>query len=230
MAIYGISDLHLSLASDKPMDVFGDQWQDHHEQIRENWIRLVDDDDTILVPGDISWALTLDEAQTDLDYLMALPGQKIIIKGNHDYWWTSLQKVRQVLDDSVFALQNDSIIIEDNIAIAGSRGWICPNDRNFTAHDEKIYKREVQRLKLSLESAKNKNPREIWVIMHYMPTNDNHQHNDFIQLLQDYNVKKVIYGHLHGPGQAIKIDGRHWDIDFHLISCDYINFTPVKLD
>jgi len=229
LAIYGISDLHLSLGTNKPMDIFGMQWLDHHEKIRANWLDIVTDEDIILIPGDISWALTIEEFMPDLEFINSLPGKKILLRGNHDYWWTSLNKVRSILPNNCYALQNDSIILGNDIVLAGSRGWTCPNDREYTQHDQKIYERELIRLELSLADAAKHSCNELWVMMHYMPTNDKHEHNELISLMTRYQVSKVLYGHLHSYGHDIKIEGTHWDIEFHLISCDYINFIPKKI-
>ncbi len=229
MAIFGISDLHLALGVNKPMDVFGSVWQNHHEQIRTHWLERITDNDIVLIPGDISWAMTLEEFQPDLEYLNSLPGKKIYLRGNHDYWWGSLKKVRTMFGESSYAIQNDSVPLEDGIVLAGTRGWICPNDREFTEHDRKIYDREVHRLKLSLEHASTYDPKEIWVMTHYMPVNDKHEQNDMIDVLKEYNVTTVLYGHLHSYGHDIKIEGTHWDMEFHLISCDYLRFAPKLL-
>ncbi|OEH85738.1 hypothetical protein BHU72_02860 [Desulfuribacillus stibiiarsenatis] len=229
MAIYGISDLHLSLGTDKPMDVFGNHWVDHHMKIQAHWHELINNDDYVLIPGDISWAMNFDELAPDLEYLKDLPGKKILVRGNHDYWWSTVSKVRNYFGEGFFALQNDSILLPDGIAIAGTRGWVCPNDREFTEHDGKVYQREVQRLELSLQYTKRLNPNSIWVMLHYMPTNDKHERNEMIELLESYHVQKVVYGHLHSYGHDIRIEGTHWGIEFLLISCDYIKFIPKLL-
>ncbi len=229
MAIYGISDLHLSTGTDKPMDVFGGPWINYHDKIRTHWLETVTDRDTVLIPGDISWAMTLEEFAPDLDFLNQLPGRKIYLRGNHDYWWTSLSKVRELLSHNAYAMQNDSVALEEGIVLAGTRGWICPNDREFTAHDKKIYEREVHRLALSLAHAAKQNPRELWAMTHYMPVNDKHEKNEIIALLAEYQVKKVFYGHLHSYGHEIKIEGTHWDMEFHLIASDYLQFKPKLL-
>ncbi|OEF98519.1 metallophosphoesterase [Desulfuribacillus alkaliarsenatis] len=229
MAIYGISDLHLSFGSDKPMDIFGTQWKDHHAQIYTAWLSTITEQDTILIPGDTSWAMTIEEFMPDLKYLQGLPGYKIILKGNHDYWWTSIGKVRSLLGERFYAIQNDSISLNNGITIAGTRGWVCPNDRDFSEHDRKIYMREVNRLELSLKHAQQASPTTVWAMLHYMPTNDKHDRNEIIELLEAYKVERVLYGHLHSYGHDIKIEGTYWDIEFQLISCDYLNFKPKLL-
>lgn len=229
MAIFGISDLHLSFGVDKPMDIFGDHWANHDQQMKKHWIDTITDEDIVLVPGDISWAMNFDEFIPDLDFMRTLPGFKILVRGNHDYWWSSISKVRQLIGGQGYAIQNDSLLLPNGIAIAGTRGWNCPGDKEFSEHDKKIYLREVTRLELSLSHAKKQNPSEIWVMMHYMPTNDRHQRNEMIELLESYQVKKVVYGHLHSYGHGIKIDGTHWNIEFHLIASDYLQFRPKLL-
>ena len=229
MAIYGISDLHLAIGADKPMDVFGGPWINYHDKIYTNWLQTVTPQDTVLIPGDISWAMTLDEFKPDLDFLNQLPGRKIYVRGNHDYWWTSLSKVRELLGSNAYALQNDGVELEEGIVLAGTRGWLCPNDREFTEHDKKIYERELHRLTLSLAHAAKQNPRELWVMTHYMPVNDRHEDNEIIALLSEFQVKKVFYGHLHSYGHEIKIEGTHWNMEFHLLSSDYLRFKPKLL-
>lgn len=227
--IWGVSDLHLSFGTNKPMEIFGDRWLNHSQLLAENWQKNIKACDVVLVAGDISWAMTLSEFQPDLDYLNKLPGKKVFIRGNHDYWWSSIKKVRAMLKDNYIVIQNDSVLLFDKIAVAGTRGWLCPSDREFTEHDLKIYKRELNRLELSLQDAIKKDADQIWVMMHYMPVNEKHQQNEFINLCKKYNVEKIIYGHLHSNGHYIRIEGQNWDIEFHLISSDYIDFNPVLL-
>ena len=151
MQIYAIADLHLSLTSEKPMDVFGEAWRGHAEKLERNWRERVQADDLVLIPGDISWAMQLSAALPDLSFIGDLPGKKILLKGNHDYWWSAIGRVRASLPEGMRALQNDSIV-ENGIGICGSRGWLCPGSNNFSAEDQKIYLRELDRLSLSLSS------------------------------------------------------------------------------
>ena len=153
MKIYAISDLHLSTSCDKPMDIFGGNWEGYTEKIIENWTSKITDDDLVLIAGDISWAMRLEETKTDFEWIDKLPVKKINIKGNHEYWWKSISAVREALPESIMAIQNDSIKIGDKI-ICGTRGWTVPEEnKEFLPEDEKIYKREVERLKLTLKSA-----------------------------------------------------------------------------
>ena len=153
MKIWAISDLHLSFGANKPMDVFGGNWENYLDKIKEDWADKVSDDDIVLIAGDISWAMKLEETKADFEFLGALKGKKIIIRGNHDYWWASISNVRSVLPANVFAIQNDAIKFDD-VIICGTRGWTVPENDFETAQDEKIYKRELIRLELTLKSAK----------------------------------------------------------------------------
>jgi len=227
--IYAIGDLHLSFANPKPMDVFGTNWAHHPEKIRANWEQVVTADDLVLVPGDISWAMTLDEAKLDLDYVAQLPGRKLMIRGNHDYWWSTVSKVRKALHPSIEVLQNDSIKIGE-LAIAAARGWDCPGSFRYTEHDQQIYEREIGRLKLSLDHAMKQGAEKLWVMLHYPPTNEKHQGSGFLDVLHQYPVEKVVYGHLHGEeGHRTAFEGVHDGIEYHLVSCDYLQFAPLKL-
>jgi predicted phosphohydrolase len=229
MNIWAIGDLHLSFANPKPMDIFGDQWADHPEKIRAHWKQLVQPEDYVLIPGDISWAMNLQEAAPDLDYIAQLPGSKIMIRGNHDYWWATVSKVRKVLHPSIQVLQNDSVKIGD-LTIAAARGWDCPGSYKFDEHDRQIYEREIGRLQMSLDHAMKNGATRIWVMLHYPPTNEKHQMSGFLEVLHRYPVEKVIYGHLHGPeGHRAALTGLHDGIEYHLVSCDYLNFAPLKL-
>ncbi|HEU4965280.1 MAG TPA: metallophosphoesterase [Bacilli bacterium] len=229
MNIYAIGDLHLSFANPKPMDIFGDNWTDHPEKIRQAWLERVTADDVVLLPGDISWAMSLDEAKQDLDYVADLPGRKVMIRGNHDYWWSTVSKVRKALDPSIQVLQNDSLSLGD-ITIAATRGWDCPGSYQFDEHDRQIYEREIGRLKLSLDHAMQHGGERIWVMLHYPPTNEKHQASGFLEVLHQYPVEKVVYGHLHGAGgHRHALEGVHDGIEYHLVACDYLDFVPLKL-
>lgn len=223
MALYGIADLHLSFHSPKPMDIFGNHWFQHHEKIRENWIRKVRTEDTVLIAGDISWAMKLEEALIDLQWIEELPGKKIIIKGNHDYWWAGISKLNQLYPSMDF-LQNSYFGYEE-YAICGTRGWTCPNENRFTEKDEKIYLREGQRLRNSLEQAAKSKYTKKLVMLHYPPTNDELQPSIFTGLCEEYGVEKVVYGHLHGAeAYGSGLLGDYNNVDYQLISCDYLNF------
>lgn len=228
MAIYSIGDLHLSFSTDKPMDIFGDLWADHAEKIRANWLKKVKAEDTVLLPGDTSWALTLEEAKVDLAWLHDLPGKKILIRGNHDYWWSTLNKMKNLFEDIDFV--HNSYTPAQGYAICGSRGWITPNDSSFTDHDSKIYKRELNRMKLSLESAVKDGYNQCIVMLHYPPTNDKKEVSEMQALLAEYPVKHVVYGHLHTKHcWHLSLDGYHDGICYHMVSSDYLNFDLKAL-
>lgn len=228
MALYALSDLHLSLYKDKPMDIFDDIWINHSEQIKNNWNDIVTDEDTVLVPGDISWGKNMEEFKPDIELIHSLKGKKIFVSGNHDYWWGSTQRLNEMYDEMYF-LKNDFIPYGD-FAICGTRGWLCPNDKYYTDHDEKIYLREVGRLRLSLDYAVNKGFDNIIVMLHYPPTNDKKENSLFVDILKEYKVKKVIYGHLHGKDSYYTsfmgdVDG----IEYYLVSADFLGFKPIKI-
>ena len=228
MSLYAIGDLHLGFKVEKPMDIFGDNWIAHENLIKKNWLEKITEHDTVLLPGDISWATKFEDARIDLSWVDELPGKKIISKGNHDYWWLSLKKMKDQFD-SISFLQNNYYIYED-YAICGTRGWVCPNDNVFTEHDEKIYKREALRLKLSLDQAKAAGYSKFIVMLHYPPTNDQLQPSLFTEIVEEYKVEKVIYGHLHSYGaHDYKYKGIINNIEYILTSVDYIKFDPIKI-
>lgn len=223
--IYSISDLHLGNSVNKPMDIFGKRWQGYFDKIVADWSRL-SNDDIVLICGDISWAMTLDDAKKDFDAISALPGKKIILRGNHDYWWSSLAKVKKFLPDGVFALQNDCIRI-GNCLFCGSRGWILDSDLE---DDEKIYQRELLRLEMSLASmSKERQPGDIVVGMtHYPPFAVDLAETPVTKLFTKYGVDTVCYGHLHGDCYAKKkvfIGGTN----YFLTSCDLVDFNLVAI-
>lgn len=227
MALWAISDLHLALSTNKPMDIFGENWYKHEEKIKENWLRLVSENDTVLIAGDISWSMRIENGMADLEWIHNLPGKKIFIKGNHDYWWNSITKLNNLYEDMNF-IQNNFFNYED-YAICGTRGWLCPGSTNFSKRDEKIYNREINRLRLSLDSAVKSGYEKILVIMHYPPTNDKFEDTDFIDIFHEYKVEKVIYGHLHGPSLKNLFEGVHSNIEYIVTSADYLNFTPKPI-
>lgn len=224
--IYAIGDLHFDSSKEKPMDIFGENWMDHEEKIIDNWVDLVQDEDIVLLPGDISWALKLDEAIEDLSRIDALPGKKVITKGNHDYWWSSLTKLNELKLKSIFFLQNNSYSY-NGFGIVGTRGWISKTSEGFTANDEKIFNRELHRLKLSLESLKAVE-RKIAMI-HYPPFNGDLSPNEFVDIMKEYKVETCIYGHLHSEGHKYAIEGNIEGINIHCVSSDYIDFLPKKI-
>ncbi|WP_066677072.1 metallophosphoesterase [Clostridium septicum] len=224
MALYAISDLHLAFSTDKPMDIFGEKWYKHDEKIKKNWMDKVKEEDLVLIAGDISWSMKAEESKSDLDFIDSLPGKKIISRGNHDYWWQGITKLNKMYENTKF-LQNNFYTYKD-YAICGSRAWICPGTDRFTEKDKKIYERELIRLKLSLDSAKNSGYTKFIVMIHYPPTNEKHEDSAFTELFKEYGVDKVIYGHLHGPSLGNVINGERDGVEYIMTSCDYINFDP----
>ena len=229
--IYAISDLHLSLNTDKPMDVFGEKWKDYTERLRDNWNAAVKEDDFVIIPGDVSWATYLSDASADFSYINSLSGKKIILKGNHDYWWTTMNKLAVFLSENRFEsisfLHNNTVICGDT-AVCGTRGW---NIRSSGSSEEdiRIFEREKLRLIASLEAASEAKADEIIVAMHYPPVERDNPCTDFLDIMKEYGVKKCIYGHLHAAAQNFAIRGEVSGVDLSLVSCDYINFTPVLI-
>lgn len=227
MELYAISDLHLALSSDKPMDIFGQNWYKHDEKIKENWLKKIQEQDTVLIAGDISWSMKMNDGLKDLEWIHKLPGRKILIKGNHDYWWTSITKLNNLYDD-MFFIQNNFFTYKD-YAICGTRGWILPSSENYTSHDEKIYAREIIRLKLSLGEAHKAGYRKFIVMTHYPAANENMEDTEFTKIFEEYAVEMVIYGHLHGPVlKNIKNFSKN-GVNYIMTSCDFIDFNPIKL-
>lgn len=242
MSIFAIADLHLSFSVDKPMDIYGGEWINHTDKIKKHWEELIRDEDTVILPGDSSWALRMQEAAADLKWISELPGHKVFVKGNHDLWWNSVSKLN-ALYDNLFFLQN-SFYEAEGFAICGSRGWICPDDDEFTKQDEKIYTRELGRLRMSLDAAakagfgrkaleKSENEGakgKILGVLHYPPTSDSLRNSGFTELFEEYGAEKVVYGHLHGKdayGNGIK--GKRNNVEYILTSMDYLKGIPVKL-
>ena len=228
MSLYALGDLHFSTAVNKPMNIFGNNWEGHESKIIDNWKEKVKDDDTVLVLGDTSWGINLGEASQDLDIIDQLPGKKIFIKGNHDYWWTTVTNLNKLYENMNF-LQTNFYDYED-YAICGGRGWMCPNDVKFDENDRKIYIREENRIRLSLQSAVKKGYSKLIVITHYPPTNDKLEDSIFTKLYEEYNVEKVIYGHLHGKDSfKMGLKGVRNGVEYTLASCDYIDFNLVQV-
>lgn len=230
MSIYAIGDLHLSMDPkiDKPMDIYGGIWVDHARKVKENCEKKITDNDTLIIAGDISWALKLPDAMADLEWISKLPGKKVCFKGNHDLWWSGIKKLNTLFDDITF-MQNDVYMVEE-IAICGTRGWICPGTDGFDASDEKIYKRELLRLEASLKAAIAADAQEIIGVMHYSPTNDKKQLSGFTDLFEKYGVKEVVFGHLHGhDAERNKEPFNLNDVTYRLVSLDGIGADPVKL-
>lgn len=239
MKILAIGDVHLSFGRPvdplhwdevetyKPMDMFGEKWRGHYRAIYENWLREVRPEDLVVMPGDFSWAMKLDEACYDLAFLGLLPGRIVGVAGNHDYWWQSVSRVRAALPPNMLVIQNDHIMA-GGIALCGSRGWSCPGAEDYSAEDMKIYRRELIRMENSLQSV-GPGVKEILVMTHFRPTNDRHEKNEFIELFQHYGVRGVIYGHLHGAASGLRLPEEAWGLSFHLVSADFVNFTPAYI-
>lgn len=229
MSIYVIADLHLSFSQNKPMDIFGDNWENHDEKIKKNWIKKVKADDYVILPGDFSWATYIEDTKLDFSYLNSLPGKKILLKGNHDYWWTTLASMRKFVKENEFEnidfLYNNSYLVEDKI-IVGTRGWNVFDSEN----DKKMIKRETARLELSIKDGIQKygNEREIIAFLHYPPITQNNlnkpENREFINMLKKYNIKRCYYGHLHGQSHKDAVVGIIDGIEYKLISADYLNF------
>ena len=232
MHLYAISDLHLASSINKPMDIFGDRWAGYMDKIRENWLMTISGTDYVLIPGDISWATYIDQAVEDFRYIDSLPGKKIISKGNHDYWWTTTYKMEKFLKENSFHtinfMHNNSFRVNETI-ICGTRGWKCPDDSDFRLEDDKIYRRELLRLEISLKSASVSECDDIVVAMHYPPFNTRKEPTEFIEIMARYNVKTCVYGHLHGESMNNAFTGVKDGIRFLLVSADYMNFKPQML-
>ena len=232
MSIYVIGDLHLSFGMNKPMDIFGVNWEDHYKKIENDWLSKVNDDDLVVLPGDFSWAMDLDDTIEDFKYLSKLPGKKLLLKGNHDYWWGTLKKMKEFMKANNFRdidfIQNNSFLFDDKI-IVGTRGWIYDNK----LENIKILKREKIRLEMSFNDAIHKygNDKEIIVFMHYPPFGKEivPLEYDLKEVLKNYNVKKCFYGHLHGESCLDATQGNIDNITYKLISSDYLDFKLYKV-
>ncbi len=239
MSVYVIADLHLSTDNaSKSMEIFGNRWQDYQKKIENNWNRLVDDNDTVIIPGDISWALSLKDAVSDLRFLNSLSGKKIIMKGNHDFWWTSVKKMKELFEKEGFntidILNNNALVVEDFI-ITGSRGWFVDpstQTKNVTADFEKINNREAIRLKIGLEEAKKLQEKEgdkdIISFFHFPVIWNDFKNERIIELLREYGIKRAYFGHIHGNYYNSGIF-EHDDIKFILISADFLDFIPLHI-
>lgn len=232
MKIYALSDLHLSFQTDKPMNVFGEKWDGYEEKIKNNWNSMVTDDDVVIVAGDISWAMNINETKEDFKYIGELSGTKILVRGNHDYWWKAISTVRDNLPEKTYALQNDAIKIQDKI-FCGTRGWtVAERNCKLSDTDEKIYKRELIRLEMALSRANElrTNNEEIIVVLHYPPFNSSLDTNEFTELIERGNASKVVYGHLHGKTKYTSFNTEINGVKYFLSSCDKIHFEPIVIE
>ena len=226
MAIFVIADLHLSLGSaDKPMDVF-EGWQGYLPKLEQNWRTLISPEDTVVLPGDISWAMSLEDTREDFAFLNSLPGQKILLKGNHDYWWTTLNKMNRYLEASGFdtlRILHNCAFQAEGVYLCGTRGWMSDVQE---AEDEKILNREIGRLRMSLEAA---GEGEKLAFLHYPPLYPGQMEGGLAQVLKEYGVKRCFYGHLHGASLRYAVQGEHDGVEYKLVSADGLKFCPYKI-
>ena len=227
MALYAIGDLHLSLGTDKPMDIFGGAWVGYMEKLREG-MSVIKEEDTMVLLGDLSWALGLDSAKEDFAWINQIPGRKIILKGNHDYWWSTAAKFYKFCQEQGFSNQfilNNNHYEYDGFAICGTRGWFFEEERS-SDHDGKVFRRELMRLEASLKSAGDL-PKIVF--LHYPPRYRGYECTEILDLLKKYEVRQCFYGHLHGASHGLAIEGL-WDgVEFRLVSADRLNFRPFKV-
>ena len=229
MSVFAIGDLHLSLGYDKPMDIFKG-WDNYTDRLTENWNRVVSDNDTVIIPGDISWAMTLDGAKQDLEYINnTLKGDKIILKGNHDYWWNTVSKMNAFLGENGFdrirILNNNAYLVE-GISVVGTRGWI--NDDGSEC-DAKVLNREAGRFRMSVaEGIKLRG--ELVAFIHYPPIYNGEKNEYILSVIREYGIKKCYYGHIHGPGHRYAFQGEYEGTQYKMISADYLGFMPIMIN
>lgn len=228
MKIYAISDLHISTDGDKPMDVFGAKWIGYIDKIKQDWNSKVKDDDIVLISGDLSWAMKLEDAVVDLNSFADLKGKKVIIRGNHDYWWSGIGKVRNAIPQNFFALQNDSVKFE-NVIICGSRGWTLEDN---SEQDKKLVLREVERFRLALKDACTKREQgdKLVCMIHYPPFNITRDDSPFTQLFEEFKVDAVVYGHLHGKDCKAELIAIKNSIPYYLTSCDIVGHILTEIN
>ena len=227
MALYAIGDLHLCLGAPKPMDVFGGAWVGYMDKLKEG-LSVIGPEDTTVLLGDLSWALDLPSSAADFAWIDEIPGRKIILKGNHDYWWSTAAKFRKFCDENGFRdmeLLNNNFFEYGDFAICGTRGWFFEEERSGQ-HDEKVFKRELLRLEASLKAA---GERQKLVFLHYPPRYKGYECPEILRLLEEYQVRRCFYGHLHGGSHKLAMEGL-WDgVEFRLVAADYLNFKPYKV-
>ena len=230
MKIYSISDLHLDINNTKPMDIFGPVWHDYLDKIVTDWNSKVTDEDVVILAGDLSWAMKLSEVEKDFEIFNQLKGTKIIIRGNHDYWWSSVSKVREKLPNNTYALQNDAIKI-GNYIFCGNRGWLIPEGKLDTEENKKLYAREVIRADLSLKAAKKlqTNNEKIVFITHYPPFNNKIEPSEYTHLIEENGVSIVVFGHLHGYVNPKMLYNEINGVKYYLTSCDAVKNQLVEI-
>jgi len=230
MRVFAIGDMHLAGGTGKTMDRFGEHWRDHDRKIFENWEEIARDDDLLLICGDSSWAMRLPEAADDLARIGRMKGRKLMLKGNHDYWWETRARMSRVLDPSIEPLNGASAIV-GRVAVAATRGWLCPNDSHFEEHDRKIYERELGRLRSALSSLDGRRAEfdSLIVALHYPPTDEKHQPSGFTELIDRHQAHACVYGHLHGEDIKTALTGRREQTDYYLVSADAVDFAPARI-
>lgn len=247
MKIFAISDLHLTFQCDKPMNVFGEHWEGYEQKILDSWNAHVGADDVGIIAGDISWAMKMEDTVKDFEYLKKLNGKKIIVRGNHDYWWKSISRIRELLAPDGYALQNDSVQIGD-VVFAGTRGWRVPERRMVQSdEDKKIYEREILRFELALKDARDKKPPSacadtpftkggsptekptLIAVLHYPPFNATIDPSPFTELCEKYGVRACVYGHLHGRRGRHNLCTHKNGVDYYLTSCDLLGHEIVEI-
>ena len=227
MALYAIGDLHLCLGAPKPMDIFGGAWVGYMEKLRQG-MQVLTPEDTLVLMGDLSWALDLESAKADFAWIAALPGRKIILKGNHDYWWSTAAKFTRFCQENGFEnlfLLNNNCYFYENTAICGTRGWFYEEERSGQ-HDEKVFRRELGRLEASLKAA---GEQEKLVFLHYPPRYKGYECPEILSLLERYGVRRCFYGHLHGGSRSLAREGLWSNIDYRLLSADQLDFRPMQI-
>lgn len=229
MKVFAISDLHLSINNPKPMNIFGEVWDNYLGEIEKSWNDSVSQDDAVLIAGDISWAMKMNEVVPDLEYISGFKGHKIIIRGNHDYWWSSISALRSILPEGMYALQNDALKLGDTV-FCGSRGWMSPDDCETDA-DKKIYARELIRMRMSLENAKKLAAEKdrLIVMVHYPPFNVRLENSPMTDLFEEYGAEAVVYGHLHGRNARLVPEFEKNGIKYYLTSCDMVSNRLVRI-
>lgn len=231
MKIFAISDLHMSVANPKPMNIFGGKWDNYLQKISNDWLKKVGDEDVVLIGGDISWAMTTQDAILDFEYFKCLKGKKVFVRGNHDYWWKSINKLRELVPENCYLLQNDAIKIE-NVVICGSRGWLTPGSPDFTKNDEKLYLRETERIRLAVFNANRIKEQgdKVICLTHFPPFNIKRDDNNITQLFEKNGVDAVVYGHLHGKDAlAEKVCCKN-GVKYLLSSCDLVENKLISVD
>ena len=224
MALYAIGDLHLCLGVPKPMDIFGGAWVGYMDKLKEG-VSVITPEDTTVLLGDLSWALDMEHAVQDFAWINEIPGRKIILKGNHDYWWSTVAKFNKFCEANGFTdmhLLNNNCFEYDDWAICGTRGWFFEEERHG-AHDEKVFKRELCRLEASLKAAGEKKK---MVFLHYPPRYKGYECREILDLFEQYGVRRCYYGHLHGGSHKLAMEGLWDNVEYRLVAADYIGFIP----